>query len=155
LPWPSRMEAFGSASKVSLLHLRPTSPVGLPFIPTRSYKGQHEMTLESVGGIFAAVGAIGSMLFGGNLFKRHIEHSNELAVTKYRLNETQKKLEDVVKDVAELKSDSVELHTKMNQFSEHIKMLELIPRLDERLDAMKELVENVKSTVNQIAKERR
>ena len=108
------------------------------------------MSLEVVFGTVAAAGAGLSAIFGGGILTRYIKHSNELAVTKYILDDTKKKLEAVVADVAELKKDSVEFNTKIDQFTEHIKKLDLIPDLAAQLEATKSLVQSVQSMVSSI-----
>jgi hypothetical protein len=119
-----------------------------PTVGTNS--GNHEMTLESIGGIFAAFAAVGSMIFGGGLLTRHIKQSNELAVTRYIALETEKRLVGVINDVAALKIESAGAHAKIDQFADNIKKLDLIPRLDERLEAMSKLIESVQQMVSHI-----
>lgn len=113
------------------------------------------MTLEMILGSLTALGALVSLIFGGGILSRHIKHSNELAVTKYILEETQKKLAAVIDDVADLKNNSVEVNTKIQQFTEHIKKLDLIPQLDAKMNAMEKLVENVQSMVTVIVNKSR
>lgn len=112
------------------------------------------MTPEIIFGSVAAAGAIVTSLLGGGLLTRHIKQSNELAVTKYIVDETQKKLDAVIKDVAELQSGSVEMSTKIDQFTERSKKLDLIPALDAKLEAMEKLITSVQSLVSSIAQKR-
>lgn len=112
------------------------------------------MSIELVVSSIAAGCTVIGLIFGGGLLNRHIKQSNDLAVTRYILTETQKKLEDVILDVKQLKNSSVEVETKMEQFSEHIKKLDMIPRIDERLQSMKELVTNVQALVASLTQER-
>lgn len=120
----------------------------------RTRKGIYEMTPEIIFGSVAAAGAIVTSLLGGGLLTRHIKQSNELAVTKYIVDETQKKLDAVIKDVAELQSGSVEMSTKIDQFTERSKKLDLIPALDAKLEAMEKLITSVQSLVSSIAQKR-
>lgn len=105
------------------------------------------MTIELVIGSIASLGALGSFALGGGILSRYIKHSNELAVTKYRLEQTEQQVKELIDDVKTLKSDSVEISTRVEQFAEHIKKLDLIPDLAAKLASTQELVSNVQRLV--------
>lgn len=112
------------------------------------------MSMEMVFGTVTAVGGIISLIFGGGLINRLIKHSNELAVTRYILNEQKGELAALVKEVAELKGSSIEVTTRMEQFSEQIKKLDHLPTVMAKLDAMETLVTNVQNMVTSLTRTR-
>ena len=101
------------------------------------------MVAETIFGSIAAIGAVASAIFGGGILNRYIKGSNEMAVTKYVLDETKHKLECVVADVATLKSSSVELKTKMDRFEDSLKKLDLLPTLSAKLSTMETMVDSM------------
>jgi hypothetical protein len=112
----------------------------------------HEMTVET---IFASGMALVSLLFGGGLFKRYVDHAKELAVAQSNLNETRAQVATLVQDVASLRLATSEDRVRIQQFSENIKKLDMIPHLIAQTEALKDIVENVQTTVTSIATHQR
>lgn len=108
------------------------------------------MTLEAVLGIASAGLTLIGAIFGGGILNRFIKHSNELAVTKFIVEQQQKKLEQLVDKVSQLETDSVEVKTKVDQITEHLKKLDMIPELSSRLSAMEGLLTNMSQLVSSI-----
>lgn len=113
------------------------------------------MTVEMIFGIVEAAGVAISMLMGGGLLTRYVKHSNDLAVTTYILNETKKKLETAITDIAALQTKAVAVDAKIAQFHEHMAKLDLIPRLDEKLKSMESLIGDLNDTIKEIARDRK
>jgi hypothetical protein len=112
------------------------------------------MTFEVVLASGAAVAAMVSVAFGGGLFKRYVDHAKELAVTNYRLKQAEDKLELVIKTVADLDRSHVETDIKVEQFTELVKKLDLIPDIAARLNAMDKVVTSVQQLVSALASDR-
>lgn len=103
------------------------------------------MTIEIILGCITAGGALVASLTGGSLLSRYVKHSSEQAVTNYRLEQTEKQVKELIEEVKTLKTDSVEIATRVEQFSDSIKKLDLIPELAAKLAAMEDLVTNVRN----------
>lgn len=112
------------------------------------------MTLEVVLASGAAVAAMVSVAFGGGLFKRYVDHAKDLAVTNYRLKMQEDKVEALIKAVDELDRNRIETHLKVEQFTDLIKKLDLIPDIAARLNAMDKVVTSVQSLVSALASDR-
>lgn len=120
--------------------------MGLLF-STLHTEGFHEMTpIEMI----SAGLAILSLLFGGSLLTRHQKQSNEMAVAKYRLDVAEQALKEMHEKVNLLETNSAEVNTKVGQYAEHIKKLDLIPELQAQLKATQELVEGIRSLIESV-----
>ena len=110
------------------------------------------MTLETLSLVGAAVAAIVSTIFGGGMLNKYIKHSGDLAVADYRLKENEAAIKNLIKEVADLKNDSIEVNTKLQQYADHIRKLDLLPTLVAKLEAMESLVGSVQELVSLLTK---
>jgi hypothetical protein len=121
---------------------------------TSHKKDTHAMSLEMIFGTITAIGGTISLVFGGGLINRVIKHSNEMAVTRHILNEQQAHLAALVKEVAEIRGNSIEVAATVKQFAEQIKKLDQLPTVLAKLEAMETLVENVQALVTSLTQNR-
>jgi hypothetical protein len=105
------------------------------------------LPMEAVVGTVASVFAIGTALFGGGMFRQALKHNGELAVQKYKQDQTDVKVEKNDVAIQKLNQEVALINKDVKSFENTIRKLDVLPEISSKLSGIEVAINFMKETI--------
>jgi hypothetical protein len=105
---------------------------------------------EAILASLAALSTVASALFGGGLFRQALKHNGEMAVQRYRQEQTDTKVKENDIAIQSLKQDMALVNKDVAGFQQHIRKLDLLPEIMSKLSEIGATIGFMKEQINRL-----
>lgn len=98
----------------------------------------------------AALGTLASALFGGGLFRQALKHNGEMAVQRYKQEQTDIKVRENDLAIQGLKQEMALVNKDVKAFDQHIRKLEILPEISAKLSGIEVAISYMKEALNRL-----
>jgi len=110
--------------------------------------------VDVVLGIAAALGGIGTFVFGGGMFRQMFSHSNKMAIQSHRQDQTEVLVKDNNNSIISLQMTVALQNQNMEGFQRQLIKLDLIPDISAKLNSFGQVMDDVKDQLRELREDR-
>lgn len=94
------------------------------------------MSLTPILGTIATIMSLATAIFGGGLLRQILKHNAEMAVSKYRQQEAEKRLTEMDRELQQARTEISLLNRDVKSFDQHIKKLDMLAEINAKLSGV-------------------